>query len=175
MKKLKKFWGTLCFGLIFPLIGFAGGSDTESESEASEPWTLNMPEVVEDEEGNPVGIVLHLPEDLVEACKDKYWNLDEGTEEKIKACMSTQEGCRRWCSENRSGTEYQHEKRCEFAFALLLVNEKGYVLSGPFCKGSGLDKVLACIGMRGRTRFLCSRRTMTEQYVKNMHWLIEDF
>ena len=175
MKKLKCFLWILC-GLFFPLVGIADDSDSEMKPEPSKSWPFNMPEVIEDDAGNPSGIRLHLPNGLIEACKAAYWKVkDTETIKHIESCMSSEEGCEEWCSENLSGTEYQHTKRCEFAYALLLANENGYILDGRFCKKSNLDRVLTCISMRGAIRCQCHQQTEVEEYTRNMHWIIEDF
>lgn len=172
---MKKLCFVLWLGLSFSWLGFGGKSDSKTGS-TEEPWTLNMPEVIEDKNGDPIGLKLHLPASLVKACGDKFWELcDSKIKECIEAYMSTSEGCIKWCEENLSGTNYQHEKRCEFAYALYLANEKNYILSGTFCKQAKLNEVLTCLNMRGAICCACLQQTEAEQYINSMYWIISDF
>ena len=75
-----------------------------------------MPEVIENEKGEPIGIILHLPQDLIDACKCSFWKLkDDELKKHVENCMKNQQGFFKWCEENSCGTTYLHSKRCEIA------------------------------------------------------------
>ncbi len=134
----------------------------------------NTPEIIEDENGEPIGIKLNLPKELINICKNEYWQLTEKTKmQYINECMLTPQGCTKWCNENNLGTQYNHLKRCEFAYALLLANEKGYVINKDFCKKTALDKIFACLSMCGAVHCLCLNHTVEEQYISCLENIIE--
>ena len=58
----------------------------------------SAPEVIEDENGDPIGIKLNLPEELINDCKDDFWTLkDEETKTELDKFLSSQESFDEWC------------------------------------------------------------------------------
>ena len=134
---MKKLWFILWLGLSFSWIGFGGESD--SETETPEPWTLNMPEVIEDDEGNPIGLILHLPQGLADACKDVFWELEDTEAKKIKDASSQELNV--LCTELLTGLDLGKMKARQrfeilrkLALILSLADSKNIMLNFDFCK-----------------------------------------
>ena len=175
-KKLKKFWGILWFGLVSPLIGFAGGSGSEMTSETSEPWTLNMPEVIEDAEGNPVGIKLHLPEGLLKACKDDYWKLDDP--EDVRAINAVfPDGINDFCRELLGDFDLGRMKASQrmrvlrkLALIFSLADGRNTALSFDFCKRCDEESCLQRLFDKDKKH--CNRGVSSseDEYLQQFHW-----
>ena len=60
----------------------------------------NMPEIIEDDEGEPEGIKLNFPQELIDNCRDKYWALQsEESEREVENILSSQESFNAWSRE----------------------------------------------------------------------------
>ena len=168
---MKKLCFILWLGLSFSWLGFGGKSDSKTGS-TEEPWTLNMPEVIEDEKGNPIGLVLHLPEGLVDACEDDYWKLEDAEEAKKIETASDDELnvlCAKLLESSDLGkmkASQRFEVLQRLALILSLANRDNIMLSFEFCKRCDQESCLRRLLDREK-KYLC---TEEEEYLQQFHW-----
>lgn len=140
---------------------------------------LGDPVVIEDEgSGEPIGIKLNLPQELIEDCQNKYWELkDEGEKAKVEAILSSQKEFDAW-SENQDkidNTKPRSLKKslCKYAYILFSANAKEYILNGNFCKKVELGRILGSIHLKGATPCCCCQRTEAENYIFCLKCILE--
>ncbi len=138
----------------------------------------NEPEIIEDENGDPIGIKLNLPEELIKDCENKFWTLkDETTKTELDNILSSQENFDEWCQkqteiDNRNPVKLRN-LLCKYAYILRGANEKSYTLEGVFCKRVELGKILGGIHLKGATP-CCCYYTEAELYVKELKLTLLD-
>lgn len=140
----------------------------------------NTPEIIEDENGEPISIKLNLPQELINICKNEYWALnDDVTKGKVENILTSQENFDEWCAkqekiDNKNPVKLRNVLR-QYAYILLLANDNQYNLNGDFCKKVELDRILGSIYLKGATPCCCCYRTEAEKYIRNIYWIIQDF
>ena len=84
----------------------------------------NMPEIIEDEDGEPIGIKLNLPQELIKDCEDKFWILrDVTTKTELDNILRSQESFAEWSKaqtkiDNRNPVKLRNFL-CKYAYILL--------------------------------------------------------
>lgn len=140
----------------------------------------NEPEVVENEEGEPIGIRLHLPEELIKDCQNSFWSLnDVSIKDNLDTILDSQDSFEVWCQQqteidNSNPVKLRALLR-EYAYLLLRANQKNYKFDGSFCKKVELDRILRSINLKGATPCCCCNRTVSEKYIESIYWIIQDF
>ena len=142
---------------------------------------VNEPEIVENEDGKPIGLILNLPEGLVKDCESLCWMLS-GEEESLKGdldnILRSSESFEKWCQtqtklDNKNPVAFRGFLKM-YAYLLKGANENNYKLEGDFCKRVELDNVLGCIHLKDGTPSL-SGCCEEEAYIQYVNWIIQDF
>ena len=138
----------------------------------------NMPEVIESEDEEPMGIKLNLPQELISDCKDSFWRLQENeVKDELDTILTSQESFEEWCNEqreiNNSNPVELRKTLCKYAYILLHINESGYILDGDFCKRIELDRIFGSIHLKGATPCCCCARTELESYIECLTCILE--
>ena len=140
---------------------------------------LGDPVVIEDENEEPIGIKLNLPQELIEDCQNEYWELkDEGEKATVEAILSSQEAFDAW-SENQDEIDNGNPVKlktslCKYAYILFSANAKEYILNGDFCKKVELGRILGSIHSKGATSCCCCNLTESERYIKELKLILLD-
>lgn len=139
----------------------------------------NMPEIIEDDEGEPEGIKLNFPQELIDNCRDKYWALQsEESEREVENILSSQESFNAWSREqtkiNNTDPVKLRDTLRKYARILLVANENVYALDGDFCKKVGLGSVLETIHLKGAKPCSCCYYTEEEAYIKELKLILLD-
>ena len=129
------------------------------------------PEIIEDENGDLIGIKLNLPEELIEDCESDYWALkDDKTKTKMDKFLNSQESFEVWCEErkeiDKTKSVMSWDLLRQYAYVLAEANKKMYIISGEFCKAVKLDRVLGSIYLKGAKPCCCSYYTEAEKYIR---------
>ena len=138
----------------------------------------NMPEIIEDKDGEPIGIKLNLPQELIKDCEDKFWKLrDETTKTELDNILRSQESFDEWSKaqtkiDNRNPVKLRNFL-CKYAYILRVANKKAYTLEGIFCKRIKLGNVLGSIHLKGATPCCCCYYTESEKYISCLKCIFE--
>ncbi len=138
----------------------------------------NEPEVVENEEGEPIGIKLHLPEELIKDCQNSFWSLnDVSIKDDLDDILRSPESFDEWCQkqteiDNSNPVKLRALLR-KYAYLLLGANEKNYKVDGGFCKKVKLDRILGSIHLKGATPCCCCNRSKAKDYISCLECIIE--
>jgi len=141
----------------------------------------NAPECIYSDDDYDISIILKLPEDLSNACKDPYWAItDSKIITELAINLETQQEFESWCERekyefsNLQNVNYAGLKQllCKYAFICYLANTKGYLFNWDFCKKSHLDMILSSILSRGSTSCFSGNSEVGE-YLKNFSILID--
>ena len=151
---LSKITKLICAGVIIKLNGFLLG--------------CKGPEFVEDEDGNLLGIKLHLPQELIADCEYKRWqfiNLEKKSV--LEERFSTEENFHAWC--DKQETKYPYGIHCTYAYILKKANEKNYLISWDFCSKMDIGAIIITIYYKGATHCMKGLYPHTPggRYLKN--------
>lgn len=181
LKKLLSIVMGFCF--LFDVFGTFGENELEGieNGESIDFIEKNVPKIVEDEDGEPIGLILNLPEGLVKDCEDPYWKLS-GEDEKLKGdldnILRSPESFEKWCQtqtklDNKNPVAFRGFLKM-YAYLLKGANENNYKLEGDFCKRVGLGSVLGSIHLKGFIRCGDCCHTKEEKYIKNLKLILLD-
>lgn len=140
---LSKITKLICAGVIIKLNGFLLG--------------CKGPEFVEDEDGNLLGIKLHLPQELIADCEYKRWqfiNLEKKSV--LEERFSTEEKFHEWCEEQKCFYNNNLNSYRSYALMFKIVSEKNYLIPGDFCERIELGKILTHIHRKGAIDWNCN-------------------
>ena len=135
------------------------------------------PEFVEDENGNLLGIRLHLPQELISDCEYKRWQFTNLEKKLIlEEQFSTEEKFYEWC------IHQECFKNCDifigrmYALMFKIANEKNYLIPGDFCKRVNLGSILIYIHRRGAIDWNHAMdNNSTEIYLDTLKSVIESY
>lgn len=133
------------------------------------------PKIIEDADGNLVGIELNLPRELIDDCEDKFWTLfDDTTKTELDYILGSQESFDEWCKRQKAKDETMSVKTWDvlrkYAYILAQANKKMYIINGEFCKAVELGRVLGSIHLKG-AKTSC---TEAENYIEALKIILLD-
>ena len=136
------------------------------------------PEFVEDEDGNLLGIRLHLPQELIQDCEDKYWEIhDKALRQKLEDIVLTEKNFHIWCNQQEIFNDCNpikfRDSIKKFAYIIKRANQKGYYVPGNFCRQIKLKKIFVAISMKNLLCRFPDPNNPTEQYLRKLECLIE--
>lgn len=133
---LNKITKLICVGIVIKLNGFLLG--------------CKGPEFVEDEDGNLLGIRLHLPQELIADCEHKRWQFINFEKKFVlEEKLSTEEKFHEWCLSQEYFKNFDLIIGRTYALMFKIANEKNYLIPGSFCKQVNLGNILIYIHRRG--------------------------
>ena len=136
------------------------------------------PEIIEDENEDPIGIKLNLPEELIKDCESDFWTLDGKTETELNKFLSSQKNFEAWCEKRKQIDEIASvmswDVLGQYAYVLAKVNENGYIINGEFCKAVELGRILGSIHLKGAKPCCCCYYTEAEKYIKILKIILLD-
>ena len=97
-----------------------------------------------------VGIRLNFPEEIIERCEDKYWEIrDKNKIQELEEVVSTEENFYIWCDKQEEIPYPNNDLICTYAFVLKKVNEKNYLIPWNFASRIKLGEFLEAIYDKG--------------------------
>ena len=137
------------------------------------------PEIIEDVNGEPIGIRLNLPRELIDDCKDDFWTLsDDTTETELDDILRSQKSFDEWCKGRKEIDETMSVKSWDvlrkYAYALAKANKEKYIINGEFCKAIDLGRVLGSIHLKGAKTCYNGSYTEAENYIETLKIILLD-
>ena len=137
----------------------------------------NIPEIIEDDSGYPLRLYLNLPEELIVACRDSYWEIKNNLLiDELNTYLDSQDNFDAWCMQqppfdNSDTVKLKNTLRI-YAFMLNNADKKHYSLDSVFCKEQKLDLMLTSISERGH-KYSFNTKTNSYRYIRTLATTLE--